>query len=79
MSDDKRTIGDMLAEHVRQRAKREASALDDAVWALLQAGAKLEHIVIQHWPSGMGDDPTPRTTVSACPPTVHVVPKGWGR
>lgn len=80
MTDDKRTIGDMLSEYVRERAKRDATAVDEAVWALLQAGAKLGHIVIQHWPQGMGDDPTPRTTVSAIPPTVihgNVV-AGWG-
>jgi hypothetical protein len=68
VSDDKRTIGDMLADHVRERMQRERTALDDAVWALLQAGAKLEHIVIQHWPNGMGHDPTPRTQVVYSPP-----------
>lgn len=66
MTNDKKTIGDIVAERMR----REATSLDDAVAALMRAGAKLEHIVIQHWPQGMGDDPTPRTTVAVSPPVV---------
>lgn len=63
MTDDKQTFADLLADAVRQRMMREATALDNAVAALVLAGAQVDDLVIEYWPQGKGDDPTPFSVV----------------
>ena len=53
----------LLDAHVRERVKRAQTELDEAVWAMLQAGAHIEDLIIDVYPYGRGDDPTPFSVV----------------
>lgn len=43
--------------------RREAGAVDDAIAAMLVAGARIEDIEVAHYPYGLGDNPAPFTVV----------------
>lgn len=60
MSDDKATPRDAFGEAIRAAAdklrNRELGCIDDAIAALITAGAKLDEIEVLHFPYGQRGD-----------------------